>query len=78
MRVFKFLCVPASAADDRVLRDQVFLGARYRRQIALIENRERALQRAILALVSTGPMETHEGTGKNSSNRCEILRWSRP
>jgi hypothetical protein len=47
MRVYKFLCIPATAADDRTLRDQVYLGARYRRQIALIENRARTLQRGI-------------------------------
>lgn len=47
MRVYKFLCIPASAADDRTLRDQVYFGARYRRQIALIENQARRLQRGI-------------------------------
>ncbi len=47
MRVYKFLCIPATAADDRTLRDQARLGARYRRQLALIENRARELQRGI-------------------------------
>jgi len=47
MRVYKFLCIPATAADDRALRDQVYLGSRYRRQSALIENRARVLQRGI-------------------------------
>lgn len=76
MRVYKFLCLPASASDDRILRDQVRLGARYRRQIALIENRTRALQRAIADHPAREvPIEERSAWWKSSAGKAARDAW---
>jgi hypothetical protein len=44
--VYRYWCEPASAADADLLREQIRLAADYRRELAQIENRSRALWRA--------------------------------
>ena len=45
--VFKYHCEPASHEDADALCDQIRLASEYRRELALIENRSRALRRSI-------------------------------
>ena len=44
--VYRYKCEPATPADRDLLREQLALGADYRRELALIENRARVLLRA--------------------------------
>lgn len=49
MRCYKYWAIPASAEDNRKLHEQCRLAGDYRRMLADIENRSRALQRALWA-----------------------------
>jgi hypothetical protein len=76
MRVYKFLCTPASADDDRCLREQVALGARYRRQIALIDNRERFLRRALADYPARNvPMDDRGAWWKSENGKAASAAW---
>jgi hypothetical protein len=76
MRVFKFLCTPASAHDDYVLREQVRHGAIYRRQIALIENRERFLRRGIADYPAKDvPMDQRSAWWKSEVGKAASAAW---
>ena len=76
MRVYKFLCLPATAADDHCLREQVRLGARYRRQIALIENRELFLRRALIDYPARDvPVEARGAWWKSEAGKAARDAW---